>query len=252
MQELSLNAAKPARLIVLDDDEEMRSILRRFLTTNGFEVRAVEDSHQLDACLARQPYDLLVLDIMMQGEDGLAVCKRLRSQGVAIPILMLTARGDPADAVVGLELGADDYLAKPFLPGELVARIRALLRRQLILGRSHVVGSEAMVASEAQALRFGRFRLDLIRQELSQDGEVLAMALAEMRLMCALAATPNRAVSRENLIERARGREYGANARSVDVQVLRLRQIIEQQVSAPRFIRTVWGSGYMLVAEVES
>jgi len=242
--------APPARLLVLDDEAEIRNMLRRFLSAQGFEVRAVEDGAQLDACLQRQPYDLLVLDVMMPGEDGLAICKRLREQGQTIPILMLTARGDPVDRVVGLEVGADDYLAKPFLPNELVARIRAILRRQQIMLRSQTFGGDALVTSESDVVRFGSFRLDLRRQELSRDGQAIAVGSAEMRLLCALAATPNRPVSRDNLIERARGRGYEANARSVDVQVLRLRQAIEADASAPRYLRTVWGVGYMLVAEI--
>jgi DNA-binding response OmpR family regulator len=242
--------APPARLLVLDDEAEIRNMLRRFLSAQGFEVRAVEDGAQLDACLQRQPYDLLVLDVMMPGEDGLAICKRLREQGQTIPILMLTARGDPVDRVVGLEVGADDYLAKPFLPNELVARIRAILRRQQIMLRSQTFGGDALVTSDSDVVCFGSFRLDLRRQELSRDGQAIAVGSAEMRLLCALAATPNRPVSRDNLIERARGRGYEANARSVDVQVLRLRQAIEADASSPRHLRTVWGVGYMLVAEV--
>ena len=129
------NQTRPGRLIVLDDEAEIRNMLRRFLVAQGFEVRAVENSVQLDVFLEREPYDLLVLDIMMDGEDGLSICRRLRAQGQTIPILMLTARGDPVDKVVGLEMGADDYLAKPFVPSELVARIRAMLRRQQFLAR---------------------------------------------------------------------------------------------------------------------
>jgi two-component system phosphate regulon response regulator OmpR len=244
-----LQAGPPPRLIVLDDESEIRAMLRRYLSAQGFEVRAVDTPAQLDACLQRQPYDLLVLDIMMAGEDGLAVCRRLRAQGQTIPILMLTARGDPTDRIVGLEVGADDYLAKPFLPAELVARIRALLRRQQILLRSRNFGGDVLVASEADVVVFGPFRLDLRRQELSCAGAPVALGSAEMRLLCALAATPNRPLGRDVLIERARGRGHEANARSVDVQVLRLRQAIEEDASSPRHLRTVWRLGYMLVAE---
>jgi len=245
-------ASPPGRLIVLDDETEIRNMLRRYLTAQGFEVRAVETSAQLDACLQRQPYDLLVLDLMLDGEDGLDVCRRLRERGQVIPILMLTARGDPVDRVAGLDSGADDYLAKPFLPGELVARIRAMLRRQQILLRNQRLGTDALVAADTASVRFGEFRLDLQRQELRRGDDLLPLGTAEMRLLCALAATPNRAVSRDNLIERARGRGHDANARSVDVQVLRLRQVIEEEASQPRHLRTVWGVGYMLAAEPES
>jgi two-component system phosphate regulon response regulator OmpR len=246
------NQTRPGRLIVLDDEAEIRNMLRRFLVAQGFEVRAVENSVQLDVFLEREPYDLLVLDIMMDGEDGLSICRRLRAQGQTIPILMLTARGDPVDKVVGLEMGADDYLAKPFVPSELVARIRAMLRRQQFLARQQAVRGDLLVETEVEALRFGPFRLDLQHQELLKDGELVALNAAEMRLLCALAETPNRPVSRANLLERAKGREHEALARSVDVQVLRLRQIVEIDAGSPRYIRTVWGLGYMLIAEFES
>ena len=246
------NQTRPGRLIVLDDEAEIRNMLRRFLVAQGFEVRAVENSVQLDVFLEREPYDLLVLDIMMDGEDGLSICRRLRAQGQTIPILMLTARGDPVDKVVGLEMGADDYLAKPFVPSELVARIRAMLRRQQFLARQQAVRGDLLVETEVEALCFGPFRLDLQRQELLKDGELVALNAAEMRLLRALAQTPNRPVSRANLLERAKGREHEALARSVDVQVPRLRQIVEIDAGSPRYIRTVWGLGYMLIAEFES
>jgi two-component system phosphate regulon response regulator OmpR len=224
---------RPAKIIVLDDEAELRNMLQRFLTGHGFEVRVVEDSERLDRYLQREPYDLLVLDLMIGEENGLEICSRLRAQGQTLPILMLTAKGDPLDKVVGLETGADDYLAKPFLPRELVARIRALLRRQ-------------------KTVRFGDFSLDLGKQSLSSKGEPLDIHSAQMLLLVALASSPNRPVSRDNLIARARGRDHDALDRSIDVQVLRLRQIVEDDPSKPRFIKTVWGVGYMLIANVES
>lgn len=244
---------QPARIIVLDDEAEIRNMLQRYLTAHGFDVRAAKSSQQLDAFLEREPYDLLVLDVMMPDEDGLSVCRRLRTQGQIIPILMLTARGDPIDRVVGLEHGADDYLAKPFLPNELLARIRAILRRQQLALRRRASRDSVGFESDAIRLRFGGFRLDLRYQELClAAGGVVEIGQAELRLLCALAQTPNRPVSRLNLIERTHGRDYEANARSVDVQVLRLRQIIETDASMPRFIRTVWGVGYLLMAEFEA
>lgn len=237
-------ASKPARIIVLDDEVELRNMLQRFLTAQGFEVRTVADSVRLDRYLERETFDLLVLDLMMEAENGLSVCHRLRAEGQTIPILMLTARGDPIDKVVGLESGADDYMAKPFLPRELVARIRAMLRRQQLL--------RGDIPLAPTALRFGDFRLDMTRHQLQRSGEVVDLNSAELRLLQALAATPNRAISRENLLVRARGREYEASERSVDVQILRLRQIIEADPAKPRHIKTIWGLGYMLVADVES
>ncbi|GGD64966.1 response regulator [Caballeronia grimmiae] len=232
------------KIIVLDDEAELRNMLQRFLTSHGFDVRVVENGKRLDRYLQREPYDLLVLDWMMEPEDGLSVCRRLRTEGHTLPILMLTAKGDPVDKVVGLETGADDYLAKPFLPQELVARVRALLRRQKIAAGDPTLTS--------QVIRFGDFRLDLAKQRLSRGGEPFEMHSAQMQLLHALGSSPNRAVSRDNLIARTRGRDHDALDRSIDVQVLRLRQLIEDDPGKPRFIKTVWGVGYMLLADVES
>jgi DNA-binding response OmpR family regulator len=234
----------PPKIIVLDDEAELRNMLQRFLGLHGFEVRVCADSKRLDRYLQREPFDLLVLDLMMEPEDGLSVCRRLRAEGQTLPILMLTAKGDPVDKVVGLETGADDYLAKPFLPRELVARVRALLRRQKIASGDPVLS--------AQTIRFGDFRLDLGKQRLCRGGEPFEIHSAQMQLLSALGASPNRPVSRDNLIARTRGREHDALDRSIDVQVLRLRQIIEDDPSKPRFIKTVWGVGYMLLADIES
>ncbi|CAM3017158.1 response regulator [Cupriavidus taiwanensis] len=231
------------RIVVLDDEAELRNMLQRFLTGHGFRVRAVADGKQLDKYLQREPHDLLVLDLMMEPEDGLTICKRLRAEGHTLPILMLTAKGDPMDRVAGLETGADDYLAKPFVPDELVARIRALLRRQKMSAGDPTVTT--------QRLRFGDFIFDVGKQTLLRGGEPVEVHSAQMLLLHALGSSPNRAVSRENLLARARGRDHDALDRSIDVQILRLRQIVEDDPSKPRFIKTVWGVGYMLVAGVD-
>jgi two-component system, OmpR family, phosphate regulon response regulator OmpR len=238
------------RILVLDDEAEIRSMLERFLTSNGFEVRTVRNGAQLTTFLERHPYDLLILDLMMPGEDGLSICKRLRAQGETLSILMLTARGDPIDRVIGLEFGADDYLAKPFLPGELLARVRAMLRRRQMLMRQQDVIVGALLDSEPGLLRFGSFILDVGQRELRRDNNVrVAIGNAEMGLLCGLAQTPNRPVSRANLIERVHGPRFDTGERSVDVQIARIRQIVETNASLPRYIRTVWGVGYMLIAE---
>ncbi|CAG9163541.1 response regulator [Cupriavidus pinatubonensis] len=231
-------------IIVLDDEAELRNMLQRFLTGHGFRVRAVADGKQLDRYLQREPHDLLVLDLMMEPEGGLTICRRLRAEGHTLPILMLTAKGDPMDRVAGLETGADDYLAKPFVPDELVARIRALLRRQKMAAGDPTVTT--------QMLRFGDFTFDVGKQTLSRGGEPVEVHSAQMLLLHALGSSPNRAVSRDNLLARARGRDHDALDRSIDVQILRLRQIVEDDPSKPRFIKTVWGIGYMLLAGVES
>lgn len=235
---------RPAKIIVLDDEVELRNMLQRFLRGQGFDVRVAEDGKRLDRYLEREPFDLLVLDLMIGEEDGLAICARLREQGQTLPILMLTAKGDPLDRVLGLETGADDYLAKPFLPRELVARINALLRRQ------KMASGEVTVTS--QCVRFGEFVLDVGKQQLRRGDALLEIHSAQMLLLVALASSPNRPVSRDNLLARARGRDHDALDRSIDVQVLRLRQIVENDPSKPRFIKTVWGVGYMLIADVDS
>lgn len=239
---MTRSAEKTPRILILDDENELRQMLTRYLREQCFEVRAVASSARLDHYLQREFYHLLILDIMMKPEDGLSVCRRLRGEGNMIPILMLTARGDPVDRVIGLETGADDYLAKPFLPQELVARIRAILRRQQL--------ERGLVSGTPEKVIFGPFTLDLAQRELWHHSQRVQLNSAELQLLLALASTLNRPVSRENLMARARGREYDALDRSVDVQILRLRKIIEHDPTSPRWIKTVWGSGYMLTGEV--
>ncbi len=236
---------KRPKIIVLDDDAELRAMLQRYLNEQGFTVRTVADSPQLDRLLQREPFDLLVLDLMMPGEDGLAVCRRLRAQGEAIPIIMLTARGDPVDRIVGLEMGADDYLPKPFNPRELAARINALLRRQTMLGAGKPQGGN-------EVLRFGPFTLDETRRQLLRDGQVLECTSGEYALLRVFATNPNRPLGRERLMELAKGRDHDAMDRSVDVQILRLRRLIETNPAQPRFIQTVWGVGYVFVPEPDA
>lgn len=234
---------KMPRILILDDENELRQMLTHYLREQQFDVRAVADSIRLDRYLQREHYDLLILDIMMKPEDGLSVCRRLRGEGMMMPVLMLTARGEPVDRVIGLESGADDYLAKPFLPQELVARIRAIFRRQQL--------ERGAIQQLPERVTFGDFTLHLIRQELWQQNQPVELNSAEMQLLVALASSLNRPVSRENLISRARGREYNALDRSVDVQVLRLRKIIEVNPATPRWLKTVWGMGYMLTGVAE-
>lgn len=231
---------KRPKIMVLDDDQELRAMLARYLNEQGFVTRAVSDASQLDRLLQREPFDLLVLDLMMPGEDGLTVCRRLRAQGETIPIIMLTARGDPVDRIVGLEMGADDYLAKPFNPRELAARISAMLRRQTMLGAGKSVSHEEQV-------HFGPFTLDEGQRQLLRDGKVLECTTGEYALLRAFVANPNRPLGRERLIELAKGRDYEATDRSIDVQILRLRRLIETDPSQPRYIKTVWGVGYVFI-----
>ncbi|MFZ2627939.1 MAG: two-component system response regulator OmpR [Rugosibacter sp.] len=228
------------KILVLDDDAELRSMLVRYLGEHGHVVRAVENTTQLERLLTREPFNVLVLDVMMPGENGLNLCRRLRAQGETIPILMLTARGDPMERIIGLEMGADDYLPKPFNPRELLARIQAMLRRQAMQGMTLETGGN---------IRFGGFELDIERRCLHRDGELLELSSSEFSLLRALATNPNRPLGRERLMELAHGREHEATDRSVDVQVLRLRRLIEADAARPRHIQTVWGVGYVFVPE---
>jgi len=229
-----------AKILVLDDEAELRSLLQRYLSEQGYTVRAVADSAQMDKLLQRERFDVRVLDVMLPGEGGLTVCRRLRGLGETIPIIMLTARGDPVDRIVDLEVGADDYLSKPFNPRELVARIQALLRRQTMLGAQ----SGAVVD---EVVRFGPYTLNLATCRLDKDGKDIPLTSSEFGLLKVLATHPGRPLGRERLMELARGRDHEATDRSVDVQVLRLRRLIEEDPASPRYIQTVWGMGYKFV-----
>ena len=230
------------RVLLLDDDAELRALVQRYLGDAGFAVRTVAEASQLDKLLARESFDVLVLDLMMPGEDGLSICRRLRASGETIPIMMLTARGDPIDRIIGLEMGADDYLAKPFEPRELAARLRAMLRRRGMDLQETTLVREGV-------LRFAGFELDLAKRILLRNGVPLALTSGEFALLKALASNPGRPLGRERLLELAHGkaaeREQGLTERSVDVQVLRLRRLLEENPSDPRLIQTVWGVGYV-------
>jgi two-component system, OmpR family, phosphate regulon response regulator OmpR len=238
--------SRSAHVIVLGDEAELRNMLLDLLTDQGFDVLTVSSSARLYEELGRKCFDVLVLDAAMQPESGLGVCRRLRREGHSIRILMLTARDQVVDREAGRGIGADNYLAKPFLPQELFACLRA------ILGRPHAFGREAV--DENRFLLFGKYRFDLCSKQLTKGGDLVGLSAAEARLLEALAATPNRPVSRENLLVRVRvhGRDRETSGRSIDVQVRRLRQIIEEEPSRPRYIRTVWGLGYILIAEASS
>jgi two-component system, OmpR family, phosphate regulon response regulator OmpR len=236
-----VNTEQP-KVLILDDEAEFRGMLRRYLGDHGFDVQAVSTSEQLDRYIQREPYDALVLDLMMPGEDGLSVCRRLRVTGHTIPILMLTARGDPVERIVGLEMGADDYLAKPFDPRELIARLNAMLRRQRMLHNGATWGTH-------EVTNFGPFHFNVPRMELSREGELIPLSSSEFQLLRVFAANPKRPMSRDHLLEKLKGRDHEATDRSLDVLVLRLRRKLEDDPREPRYIRTVWGVGYVFVPE---
>lgn len=230
-------SAKTARIIVVDDDIELRGLLHRFLSEHGYHVRAVDGGKALDIALMREPADAIVLDLMMPGEDGLAVCRRLRAAGDTTPIIMLTARGDPIDRVLGLEMGVDDYMAKPFLPRELAARLAAILRR---------IGPERTLVRD-DVVEIGPFTVNFSAMTVLRDGVGIELSSREFALLAALARSPGRPLSRAQLIDRAMGRDAEVTDRAIDVQIGRLRKAIGDDAAAPRHIRTVWGVGYVLV-----
>jgi two-component system phosphate regulon response regulator OmpR len=230
------------KILIVDDDVRLRDLLHRYLAEQGFAVRTAADAREMDKWLARESADLLVLDLMLPGEDGLAICRRLRAAGNALPIVMLTARGDEVERIIGLEMGADDYLPKPFNPRELLARIHAVLRR-----RPYAIPGAP--AQDGGSVAFGEFVFDPVTRRLSRGGEALSLTSGEFSLLKALIDHARQPLSRDRLLQLARGREPDAFDRSVDVLVSRLRRLIETDPAHPRYIQTVWGFGYVFVPD---
>lgn len=229
-------------ILVVDDDDKLRDLVIRYLSEEDFNVSGVPDGASMDGFLERNTVDLIVLDLMLPGEDGLSIARRLRSS-TNIPIVILSARGDEVDRIVGLEVGADDYLAKPFNPRELLARIRAVLRR--IDGHA---GEGDPVEAEAR-FRFGSFTLNLLSHSLMRDNEVIELTPGDFTLLEAFVTRPNRIMSRDSLIELLKGYERSPYDRSIDVRVTRLRKKIEPDPEHPQYIRTIWGKGYMFTPQ---
>jgi two-component system, OmpR family, phosphate regulon response regulator OmpR len=226
-------------VLIVDDDIEIRSLLERYLKANQLAARTAADAVQMDRLMARDSFDCLVLDLMMPGEDGLAICRRLRAAGNDIPIIMLTAKGTDVDRIIGLEMGADDYLAKPFNPRELLARISAVLRR-----RTKVTTGSPEVAGE---ISIGAFMLHLSTRKLTRGDTEHRLTTGEFAMLHALSARPGRPLSREQLLDLTKGAGVAVMDRSVDIQIFRLRQLIEADPAQPELIQTVRGHGYVYV-----
>ena len=236
--------ADRSHLLIVDDDREIRTLLSQYLDKQGFRTTAVADAREMRRVLERSHVDLIVLDLMLPGEDGLSACRELRTRS-QVPVIMLTARSEDVDRIVGLELGADDYLPKPFNPRELLGRIRAVLRR----------AAHAPRDPNPQAVRgfsFGGWRLDTTRRTLTGGEGEVPLSGAEYRLLAVLLAAGNRVLSRTQLAELLRGREADPFDRSIDVRVSRLRQILGDEARSPRIIKTVYGEGYVIGVPVET
>ncbi|MDB5690830.1 MAG: DNA-binding response regulator [Sphingomonas bacterium] len=227
-----MSEARAARILVVDDDADLRGLIADFLAANGLEVRTAGNGSEMDAALAQEPVDLIVLDLMMPGEDGLAIVRRLRGADRP-PVIMLSAMGEDTDRIVGLEVGADDYLAKPCNPRELLARIRAVLRR-----------GDAGAVPEAQGniRRFGPWALDVVERQVRRDGAGVVLTDGEFRILSALLDRPRRVVSRDQLIEATRGSDSEVFDRAIDVTISRLRK----KLGPGDPIRTVRNEGYRL------
>ena len=230
-------------ILIVDDHREIRDALAKYLEKNGMRATTAANALAMDAAMKVGQFDLIVLDVMMPGEDGLSVCRRLRAQG-GMPILMLTALGDDTDRIVGLEVGADDYLPKPFNPRELLARIKAILRRS---ERAQMPGGNIA----GHRLAFDRWVLDTDRRRLiDTEGAEVALTTSEFRLLTVFLARPRFVLSRDQLLDLSSGRAAQVFDRTIDNQISRLRRKIEADPTKPVLIATVWGGGYSLAADV--
>lgn len=251
-----------SHILAVDDDPEIRTLLQRYLSEQGFDVSVAAEGQALRAALNQQTPDLVLLDVMMPGEDGLSLCRFIREHHPQLPVILVTARGEATETILGLEIGADDYVAKPFNPRELLARIKAVLRRASVAASALVTRSGAAEASStlvpAQPIRSGRvcyhfagWTLDTgTRDLIDPQGVELALSNAEYKLLKVLLHHPRRVLTRDQLLDLTAGREAQAFDRAIDNQISRLRRKIEEDTRQPRLIKTVWGGGYQLNAEV--
>ena len=230
-------------ILVVEDDRETRALIAKYLRTNACNVTTATDGREMIRAMTDRRVDLLILDVMLPGEDGLSLCRKVRAESQT-PIIMLTARGEDVDRILGLEMGADDYLAKPFNPRELLARINAVLRRQ-------AAAQTASATNGAIALTFAEWRIDFRLRELRNPaGARVAMTSAEFDLLRTCCERPGRVLSRDSLLDLTQGRSAGSFERSIDVLVSRLRQKMEQDPREPTLIQTIRGGGYMFSPEV--
>ena len=244
MVQFPFSARDMKKILLVDDDPELRQLLATYFGRHGFDTLLLPDTRQLDVFLDKYQPQLIVLDLMMPGEDGLAACRRLRARGETRPIFMLTARDEPVDRVIGLEMGADDYVGKPFDPRELVARIEAVLRRETPTAAAPVL--------QGGVFCFGDWSFDRAARQRSRAGEAVALTSGECALLNALVSNAGRPMKRERLLELTRGDESESFDRAIDVQIHRLRRLIEEDPAHPRYLQTVWGVGYVFVPDSDA
>lgn len=235
-------SSKPAHILIVEDDREVGGLIRDFLRREGFESRLAHSGAEMDSMLAERSADLIILDLMLPGEDGFSICRRLRAKG-PVAILMLTAKGEDIDRIVGLEIGADDYMTKPFNPRELAARIRSILRR---------TAPAALSGSGGRRLNFANFLFDVEARRLFRDGEEIELSTGDFDLLLALTGHPQRVLTRDQLMDMTRGRSWEAFDRSIDVAMSRLRRKIEADAAQPVLIKTVRNGGYMFIPVVST
>lgn len=233
----------PSQVVIIDDDERLRSLISSYLSQQGFEVHAAASGEEAFLLIHEKKPELIILDINLPGADGLSICRKLRHTGLTTPIIMLTARGDDSDRIHGLEIGADDYLTKPFNPRELVARMKAVLRRQSPAGF-------ALFETDSVVYQFSGYTLDLKNQIFTKNGEVLHLSSAEFALLHLLVLEAGKPLSRDLLVARMASREHQPDQRSIDMLVSRLRKRLDETGSTNSMIRTLRGVGYILIADV--
>ncbi len=231
---------KIEKILIVDDDKALRDLLKRYLSENGYTALAVNDGAEMNNLLEHTVVDLIILDLMLPGEDGLTLAKQIRSKGNT-PIIILSARGEEVDRIVGLEVGADDYLPKPFNPRELLARIRSVLRRSVTM-KQEVASDDNIDADE---IVFGSYRMLSQSRQLFHNNEELTLTTGEFTLLDVFVNNPNRVLNRDSLLQLLKGYEYQPFDRSIDVRITRLRRKIEPDPSKPIYIKTVWGEGYI-------
>ena len=233
--DLNIMAEKKPNIAIVDDDPKILELTAKYLTDQNLNVFTADSGSALDDIVDVNPIDVIVLDLMMPEESGLNLCQRYRAKNINVPIIMLTAKGDEVDRIVGLEMGADDYLPKPFSPRELLARINAIIRRQTTLG----------APSTKQVVRFGLFEFDTENRSLSHEGKNVSITAGEFDLLKVFTAHAKQPLSRDRIMQLAKGKELDVYDRSIDVQISRIRRLIEDNPNKPKYLQTKWGYGYI-------